>query len=206
VSVLDASSVLGVLRRTDIEVDDSPRRRAEYSYDASNYRVPPIAVVFPKSADEVRTVVRACTSAGVPIVSRGGGTSMAGNAIGAGVVLDFSRHMTRVVSIDQPGKSAVVEPGIVISELAAAVSAETAGALTYAPDPSSKSRATVGGAVGNDACGNHSVRYGRTADHTIALVSSPWTGTSCVPPGTDSPRWTRSTPSRSRQLRGSPRT
>ncbi|WP_020111656.1 FAD-binding and (Fe-S)-binding domain-containing protein [Rhodococcus sp. 114MFTsu3.1] len=164
-----AARVFDVLRRTDIEVDDSPRRRAEYSYDASNYRVPPLAVVFPATADEVRTVVRACANACVPIVSRGGGTSMAGNAIGAGIVLDFSRHMNRVVSIDQQGKSAVVEPGIVISELAAAVSAETAGALTYAPDPSSKSRATVGGAVGNDACGNHSVRYGRTADHTIAL-------------------------------------
>nr|WP_296772376.1 FAD-binding and (Fe-S)-binding domain-containing protein [Rhodococcus sp. (in: high G+C Gram-positive bacteria)] len=165
----DRDSVLGVLLRAGIETDSSARRLAEYSYDASNYRVRPRAVVFPRSAQDVRTVVLACASAGVPVVGRGGGTSMAGNAIGAGVVLDFSRHMNRVVSIDVAGRSAVVEPGIVISELAAAASAVTDGVLTYAPDPSSRTRATVGGAIGNDACGNHSVRYGRTADHTIAL-------------------------------------
>ncbi|WP_072802485.1 FAD-binding and (Fe-S)-binding domain-containing protein [Rhodococcoides yunnanense] len=162
-------SVLGALRGAGIEVDFGARRLAEYSYDASNYRVPPVAVVFPRSAEEVCRVVRVCAAHGTPVVSRGGGTSMAGNAIGNGVVLDFSRYMNRVISVDRDAESAVVEPGIVISELASAVAAATDGALTYAPDPSSKSRATVGGAVGNDACGNHSVRYGRTADHTIAL-------------------------------------
>ena len=157
------------LERAGVEVDSSSRRLSEYSYDASNYRVPPAAVVFPRSVDDVRLTVRICAANGVPIVSRGGGTSMAGNSIGAGVVLDFSRHMNRVISIDDAANSAVVEPGIVISELAAAVSSATNGRSTFAPDPSSKSRATVGGAIGNDACGNHSVRYGRTADHTIAL-------------------------------------
>lgn len=168
-TVAPASSVLDVLRRADVEVDDSPRRLAEYSYDASNYRVPPTAVVFPRSADDVRIVAKACAGAGIPIVSRGGGTSMAGNAIGKGVVLDFSRYMNAVIEVDKSSKSAVVQPGIVISELATAISDATDGELTYAPDPSSRTRATVGGAIGNDACGNHSVRYGRTADHTIAL-------------------------------------
>lgn len=162
-------TVLDLLRGAGIEVDDSPRRLAEYSYDASNYRVPPSAVVFPRTVDDVRITVKACARTGMTVVSRGGGTSMAGNAIGAGVVLDFSRYMNKVISVDASEKSAVVQPGIVISELAAAVSTATNGQLTYAPDPSSKTRATVGGAIGNDACGNHSVRYGRTADHTIAL-------------------------------------
>lgn len=161
--------VLDELRRAGVDVDVTSRRLAEYSYDASNYRVPPVAVVFPRSTADVCAVVTSCVKGNVPIVSRGGGTSMAGNAIGAGVVLDFSRHMNTVLSVDAESKSAVVEPGIVLSELADAVSGATGGILTYAPDPSSKSRATVGGAIGNDACGNHSVRYGRTADHTIAL-------------------------------------
>ena len=161
--------ILHALRGTGAEVDFSSRRRSEYSYDASNYRVPPVAVVFPRSAEDVQATMRVCAAAGVPVISRGGGTSMAGNAIGAGVVLDFSRHMNRVLAVDEVSRTAVVQPGVVISELAESVSAATSGTLTYAPDPSSKSRATVGGAVGNDACGNHSVRYGRTADHTVSL-------------------------------------
>ncbi|MGA9869918.1 MAG: FAD-binding and (Fe-S)-binding domain-containing protein [Rhodococcus sp. (in: high G+C Gram-positive bacteria)] len=152
-----------------VDVDFASRRVAEYSYDASNYRVPPLGVVFPRTVDEVRAAVRVCADRGVPVVSRGGGTSMAGNSIGAGIVLDFSRHMNAVLSIDQASSTAIVQPGIVVAEFAAAVSEATNGALTYAPDPSSKSRATIGGCIGNDACGNHSVRDGRTADHTIAL-------------------------------------
>ena len=157
------------VRRLGIDVDDSSRRLAEYSYDASNYRVPPAAVVFPRSADEVATVVSLCAAADVVVIGRGGGTSMAGNAIGRGIVLDFSRHMNRVLSVDTESRTAVVEPGIVISELQRQLVTRTDGAFTFAPDPSSKTRATVGGAVGNDACGNHSVRYGRTADHTVAM-------------------------------------
>ena len=141
--------VLDELRRAGVDVDVTSRRLAEYSYDASNYRVPPVAVVFPRSTADVCEVVTSCVKGNVPIVSRGGGTSMAGNAIGAGVVLDFSRHMNAVLSVDAESKSAVVEPGIVLSELAEAVSGATGGILTYAPDPSSRSRATVGGAIGN---------------------------------------------------------
>ncbi|WP_068277326.1 FAD-binding and (Fe-S)-binding domain-containing protein [Aldersonia kunmingensis] len=151
------------------ELDDSPRRRAEYAYDASNYRVVPAAVAFPRNADEVAAVVAECVTVGAPITSRGGGTSMAGNAVGSGVVIDFSRHMHSVLDIDVENATATVEPGIVLTDLQAAVSRASDGRLTFAPDPSSKSRATVGGAIGNDACGNHSVRYGRTSDHVLAL-------------------------------------
>lgn len=165
----DASALVSTVREVGIEIDETSRRRAEYSYDASNYRVEPLAVVFPRSARDVATVVSLCAEAGIAIIGRGGGTSMAGNAIGRGVVLDFSRHMNRLLAVDRQSRTAVVEPGIVISELQRELLARTDGALTFAPDPSSKTRATVGGAVGNDACGNHSVRYGRTSDHTVAM-------------------------------------
>ncbi|MFZ2174932.1 MAG: FAD-binding oxidoreductase, partial [Rhodococcus sp. (in: high G+C Gram-positive bacteria)] len=161
--IADALGALG------IDLDTSSRRRAEYSFDASNYRVAPLAVAFPRSVDDVVAIVRACAGHGIPVTSRGGGTSLAGNAIGRGVVLDFSRHMNRMRTVDAFSRTAVVEPGIVLTDLQNQVQLATDGALTFAPDPSSKSRATVGGAIGNDACGNHSVRYGRTSDHVVAL-------------------------------------
>ncbi|MDH3025171.1 FAD-binding and (Fe-S)-binding domain-containing protein [Gordonia alkanivorans] len=152
-----------------IDADASPRRLAEYSYDASNYRIPPRAVTFPRSAREVATIVARCHAIGVPVIVRGGGTSMAGNAIGDGVVIDLSRHLDQVLSVDAENSSAVAGSGIVLTTLAARARAATDGRLTFAPDPSSASRATLGGAIGNDACGNHSVRYGRTSDHVIEL-------------------------------------
>ncbi|GAB3562918.1 FAD-binding and (Fe-S)-binding domain-containing protein [Spelaeicoccus albus] len=164
-----APTYLDRLAGQGIDVETGARRLAEYSYDASNYRIKPSAVIFPRTPDDVVAVARECHAAGVPIVCRGGGTSMAGNAVGSGVVLEFSRHMNRVDDIDADALRARVQPGMVISALADAASAATGGALTFAPDPSSRTRATLGGAIANDACGNHSVRYGRTTDHVIAL-------------------------------------
>ena len=92
-------------------VDASSRRRAEYSSDASNYRVVPEAVVFPRSADDVLTVVDVCRDLAVPVTVRGGGTSIAGNSVGPGVVLDMSRHLNQVVGIDPAARIATVQPG-----------------------------------------------------------------------------------------------
>ncbi|WP_070380859.1 FAD-binding and (Fe-S)-binding domain-containing protein [Rhodococcus sp. WMMA185] len=164
-----ATGLSSELAERGIDLDTGSRRRAEYSFDASNYRVPPRAVAFPRTPGEVVEIIRACSDRGIPVTGRGGGTSLAGNAIGRGVVLDFSRHMNRVRSVDVSTRTAVVEPGIVLTDLQKSVQSATGGAFTFAPDPSSKSRATVGGAIGNDACGNHSVRYGRTSDHVVAL-------------------------------------
>ncbi|WP_232512298.1 FAD-binding and (Fe-S)-binding domain-containing protein [Rhodococcus pyridinivorans] len=162
------------LRTLGVPVDTSTRRRAEYSYDASNYRVPPSAVVFPRSVDDVVAVVTVCGDTGIPLVSRGGGTSMAGNAVGPGVIVDFSRHMNRILEIDETAGVADVEPGVVLATLTRVAEDASSGRTTFAPDPSSKNRATVGGALGNDACGNHSVRYGRMSDHVheIDLVTA----------------------------------
>ncbi|TQR83378.1 FAD-binding oxidoreductase [Mycobacterium hodleri] len=158
-----------LLATSGVEIDTSSRRLAEYSYDASNYRVAPLAVAFPRDADDVSRLVATCQRAGVPIVARGGGTSMAGNAIGRGVVLDTSRYMNAIVSVDAANRTTVVEPGVVLADLAEAVQHRTGNRLTFAPDPSSRNRATIGGSIGNDACGNHSVRYGRTGDHVVSL-------------------------------------
>jgi FAD/FMN-containing dehydrogenase/Fe-S oxidoreductase len=161
--------VLEKLTASGISADSSPRRLAEYAYDASNYRVPPLAVVFPRSAEDVVAALAVCRATGTPLISRGGGTSMAGNAIGPGVVLDFSRHMNRIHGVDEAAGTVAVDPGVVLAVLSREVEQATGNRFTFAPDPSSKNRATVGGSLGNDACGNHSVRYGRTSDHVVEL-------------------------------------
>ncbi|MEU1695406.1 FAD-binding and (Fe-S)-binding domain-containing protein [Streptomyces hirsutus] len=169
-----ATALLRELAEAGVPVDASPRRRSEYSYDASNYRVEPLAVAFPRTVDDVVAAVAACRASGTPVIARGGGTSMAGNAVGPGLVLDFSRHMDRVLVTDEEAGTVDVEPGVVLAALSREVERATDSRCTFAPDPSSKNRATVGGAIGNDACGNHSVRYGRTSDHVaeIDLVTS----------------------------------
>ena len=164
-----ATPVIAELEAAGLEVDASSRRLAEYSYDASNYRVPPVALVFPRTPGDVQRAVLVCRRHATPVVPRGGGTSMAGNAVGRGVVLDFSRHMTAIGELDTVSGTIGVEPGVVLGSLSAHVEEASGGTLTFAPDPSSKSRATVGGAIGNDACGNHSVRHGRTSDHLVEV-------------------------------------
>ncbi|MGI5423564.1 FAD-binding and (Fe-S)-binding domain-containing protein [Streptomyces sp. CA-179760] len=149
-----------------LRVETGPGATGPYAYDASNYRVLPWAVAFPRTADDVVAVLRACREADVPVTARGGGTSMAGNAVGLGVVLDFSRHMNRILDIDPAARTARVETGVVLDALRAATASH---GLDFGPDPSSHSRCTLGGMIGNDACGNRSVRDGRTSGHVEAL-------------------------------------
>ena len=169
----DVAVLVNELRDAGIEVDETPRRLSEYSYDASNYRVRPSAVAFPRNVDDVRTVMRACSASGVPTTARGGGTSMAGNAIGEGIVVDLSRRMTSVGTLDADHSTVWVDAGVVLGELRSHVENASEGTLTFAPDPSSLTRATIGGSIGNDACGNHSVAYGRMTHHVreVELVT-----------------------------------
>ena len=148
------------------EVDASTRRRAEYSTDASNYRVVPSAVVFPRHADEVALALQVARETGSPLTARGAGTSCAGNAVGAGIVLDFSRHLNRLVSIDPEARTAVVQPGLILSDLQRAAAPH---GLRFGPDPSTQARCTLGGMIGNNACGAHALAYGRTADNVSDL-------------------------------------
>ncbi|MDM7855339.1 FAD-binding and (Fe-S)-binding domain-containing protein [Cellulomonas alba] len=147
-------------------VDDSSRRRAEYSTDASNYRVVPRVVVFPLDTDDVLAALEVSRTLGVPLTARGAGTSVAGNSIGPGIVLDFSRHVNRVLSLDPDARTAVVEPGTIMATLQKAAAPH---GLRFGPDPSTWTRATLGGMIGNNACGPRAVAYGRTADNVLAL-------------------------------------
>jgi FAD/FMN-containing dehydrogenase/Fe-S oxidoreductase len=156
------------------EVETATRRRAEYSSDASNYRVVPQVVAFPRSADEVAAALAVCRALNAPIVSRGGGTSIAGNALSTGLVLDLSRHLNHVLHIDPEQQTALVEPGTVLDAITAAAAPH---GLRFGPDPSTHSRATIGGAIGNNACGSRALRYGRTADNVLALDVITGTGT-----------------------------
>jgi FAD/FMN-containing dehydrogenase/Fe-S oxidoreductase len=163
----NAAGLAQALRQAGVaEVDATLRRRAEFSSDASNYRVVPALVAFPRSADEVAAVIATCKDEGAALTCRGGGTSIAGNAIGPGVVLDFSRHLNRVRSIDPETRTAVVEPGVVLDDLSAAAGRH---GLRFGPDPSTHARATIGGTIANNACGARALRYGRAADNVAAL-------------------------------------
>ena len=148
------------------EVDDSARRRAEYSADASNYRVVPSVVVFPRHVEEAAAALDVARRAGVPVTSRGAGTSIAGNAVGAGLVLDFSRHLNRVLALDPEARTAVVEPGAILDDITAAAAGH---GLRFGPDPSTHARASIGGSIGNNACGSRALRYGRAADNVVSL-------------------------------------
>lgn len=156
-----------MLRKEGVaEVDISARRRAEYSSDASNYRVVPTAVVFPRSATEVAAAQAVSRAAGVPLTVRGGGTSVAGNAVGAGMVLDLSRHMNRLINFNEEESTALVQPGMILDELQRYLSPR---GLRFGPDPSTHARCTIGGMIGNNACGSHSVAFGKTDENVAAL-------------------------------------
>ena len=146
-------------------VHDDAGSRALYATDASNYRAVPHLVVVPATSEDLATAVVLAAAAGAPVVPRGAGTSMAGNAIG-GVVIDASRSVNRILELDPASGTARVEPGLVLTDLNSAAAPH---GLLFGPDPSSASRATLGGMIANNACGAHSVAYGTTADNVLEL-------------------------------------
>lgn len=148
------------------EVGRSALARATYSSDASLYRVQPQLVVWPRHVDEIGLTLAACRDHGVPLTARGAGTSIAGNAVGPGVVLDTSRHLNRILEVDVGSRTAVVEPGVVHATLQSY--AQRVG-LRFGPDPSTHNRCTIGGMIGNNACGARALAFGRTSDNVIAL-------------------------------------
>ena len=148
------------------EVDGSARRRAEYSTDASTYRMLPRVVAYPKDRADVSAALAIARETGVPITSRGAGTSCAGNAVGEGIILDFSRYMNKILDIDPEARTARVQPGVIESDLQKAAAPF---GLRFGPDPSTQNRATFGGMIGNNACGPHAVAYGRTADNVHSM-------------------------------------
>ncbi|MER6069007.1 FAD-binding and (Fe-S)-binding domain-containing protein [Streptomyces sp. NPDC001817] len=148
------------------EVGFDTTSRALVTMDASNYRRVPAGVVAPRDADDVAAVLEVCRARSVPVVARGGGTSIAGQATGTGVVLDFTRHMNGLLELDTATRTAVVQPGLVLDRLQEAAAPH---GLRFGPDPSTHSRCTLGGMIGNNSCGSHSVAWGTTADSVREL-------------------------------------
>lgn len=140
--------------------------RALYSTDASNYQVMPLAVTFPRDADDVVAVHEIARKYGAPLLPRGGGSALAGQAVGEAVIMDFTRRMRRVRGVNAEARAVDVEPGLILGTLNAQLAPLD---LMFGPDPASAERAAIGGVIGNNATGAHSIRYGMTADHVSRL-------------------------------------
>jgi FAD/FMN-containing dehydrogenase/Fe-S oxidoreductase len=162
-----SQDLVAALRRAGVDdVDDSTLTRALYSADASLYRVVPQVVARPRDTDELAATVAVARDTGTPLTMRGAGTSIAGNAVGTGIVVDAARHLNRVLSVDPEARTATVQPGTVHATLQKAA---TRYGLRFGPDPSTHTRCTIGGMIGNNACGSRALGYGRTADNVVAL-------------------------------------
>ncbi|WP_022899979.1 FAD-binding and (Fe-S)-binding domain-containing protein [Humibacter albus] len=163
---LDIHGLLRELESVDADIRFDDGARAAYSTDASNYRHVPIGVVLPRSVDAGAEVVRACSDFDVPVLSRGGGTSLAGQACNEGVVIDWSKYCDGLVEVSRASRTAVVETGLVLDELNREVAAL---GLMFGPKPATHSHCTLGGMIGNNSCGSSAQKYGKTADNVRAL-------------------------------------
>ncbi len=148
------------------EIHFDPYYRSLYSTDASNHSIQPLGVVIPRNEDDLYAIVEAAADLEVPVIPRGGGTSLSGSALGAALILDCSQHLAQIYQIDTDAQLAEVGPGVVCTALNLAAARH---GLAYGPDPASADRATIGGMIGTNATGAHSIRYGMTADHVVAL-------------------------------------
>ena len=164
---LDRDKLVSQLRsQVSGEVLADAGSRAVYSADASNYRHVPTAVVLPRTAEDIAAALALSREHGAPLTMRGAGTSIAGNAIGTGVVLDTSRYLGRILEVDEGSATAVVQPGVIAGALRDRLAPL---GLSFAPDPSTVGRCTIGGMLGNNSCGSHSVAWGKTSDNVREL-------------------------------------
>ena len=153
-------------KRVEGEVRFDTGSRALYATDGSNYRQVPIGVVIPKTIDDVVVTVEQCRRFGAPLLARGGGTSLAGQCCNVAVVLDFTKYLNKLIEIDPQNKTARVQPGIVLDWLRNAAEQYH---LTFGPDPATHDHNTLGGMIGNNSCGVHSVMAGKTEENVIEL-------------------------------------
>ena len=155
-----AGAVMGEVRFERLD-------RALYSTDASVYQIVPLGIVLPKTVDDIRATLAICDRFGVPIIARGGGTSQAGQCIGAGVILDCSKYYNEILEFNASERWVRVRPGCVLDDLNQRV--RPAG-LQFAPDISTANRATIGGMIANNSSGTHSIIHGKTIDHVLELT------------------------------------
>jgi len=164
---VDAASLAADLRgniRGEVRFDDGTR--ALYATDGSNYRQVPIGVVLPRDADDVIAAISLARKYGAPILCRGGGTSLAGQCCNVAVILDMSKHMATILEVDPAQRLARVQPGVILDHLRNAAEKHR---LTFGPDPATHDRCTIGGMIGNNSCGVHSVMAGKTDDNIEQL-------------------------------------
>ncbi|HEY1802159.1 MAG TPA: FAD-linked oxidase C-terminal domain-containing protein [Terriglobales bacterium] len=175
---VDSAALEAALRR-DIrgEVRFDRGSRALYASDGSSYRQVPIGVVLPRDNNDVIAAVSLCREHGAPLLCRGGGTSLAGQCCNTAIVLDFSKYMAQILEIDPVKRTARVQPGVVLDHLRNAAEKHH---LTFAPDPATHSRCTLGGMIGNNSCGVHSVMAGKTDDNIEQLDVLAYDGTRLV--------------------------
>src|SRR6201996_5002055 len=148
--------------------------RGRYATDASFYQIMPAGVVVPRSMDEALRALAITRKAGRIVTPRGGGTSQCGQTVNDGIVIDFSKHLNRIVSLDVENRSCVVEPGIVLDDLNRQLKKH---GLWFPVDVSTASRATIGGMAGNNSCGGRSLRYGTMRDNTLSMDAALADGT-----------------------------
>src|SRR5215470_14678018 len=148
--------------------------RALYAMDGSNYRQVPIGVVIPRTIEDVIAAMEVCREFGAPIFSRGGGTSLSGQCCNAAVVLDWTRHLNRILELNSGERYARVQPGVVCDQLRDAAAPD---GLTWGPDPASHTHCTFGGMIGNNSCGVHSQMAGKTVDNVLELEILLYDGT-----------------------------
>src|SRR5262245_46960500 len=148
----------------EVRFDDTSRRL--YSTDASIYQVQPLGVVLPKTPADLTAAVQIAAELETPIVPRGGGTSLSGQSIGPGLVIDCSKYLNAVLDIDVPRRRVRVQPGVVLDQLNRTLASHQ---LQFGPDVATASRANLGGMIGNNSAGSRSIIYGKTGDHVLSL-------------------------------------
>jgi FAD/FMN-containing dehydrogenase/Fe-S oxidoreductase len=163
-SLADLLQELGTQTSGEVRADDTTRML--YATDASIYQQLPVGVVWPKHAEDCVSIVRFAAAHKIPLIPRAAGTSLAGQCVGAGLVVDVSRHMTRVLEIDPEARTATVEPGVVLDDLNDLLAPH---GLIFGPETSTSNRCTISGMVGNNSCGTHSIIWGTTRDHTLTI-------------------------------------
>jgi len=161
----DLASALRSGMSGEVRFDSLSRRL--YATDASIYEIEPVGVILPHTTDDVVHSVRIASERGISLLPRGGATSLAGQTVGQSLQVDFSKHMNRILEIDPEGRWVRVEPGVVLDELNAALAPHD---LMFGPDVSTSSRANMGGMIGNNSCGAHSIVHGKTIDHVLGLT------------------------------------
>ncbi len=164
---VDVNALARDLRqRADAEVRFDPGSRGAYSTDASNYRQVPVGVVVPRTVEAGAEAIAVCREHGAPVVSRGGGTSLAGQSCNVAVVIDWSKYCHRLVSVDADQRTCIVEPGIVLDEMNAQLASSK---LMFGPRPATHDHCTLGGMLGNNSCGATAQAYGKTVDNVVRL-------------------------------------